>query len=261
MDLPSEILENVMLRSSYEDIISLCKVDTVAASICSDHQFWINKLDNDFTKMIDSQLFVPSEYVALYGVPNENARHIYERWLRMYEIKVNDDYPLLDNRDIVMFMLDTDGYNDPRYTKYSTGYSSRYIFSTLYKLAAQYGDINILDTLYGAVELSRLDKRDLEKSAIKYGQIPVLDWLVSKGVTFTTTHTIAAIYDNNLDILKYLVAHGVPLTQDDANMASKLGKYEILNWLKTQGLVPYTVTGNTNSYRSARLEQRIYPNF
>ena len=52
-DLPVELMEQVMMNLSIEDILSMCQTNIRTASICNSRSFWIGKTDHDFTLKSD----------------------------------------------------------------------------------------------------------------------------------------------------------------------------------------------------------------
>ena len=82
--LPSEIIHNIVWRLPYGDIVNLCNIDERVRDICRDDEyFWRNKLDYDYTWIMQNGKLIPSEYVAWYKLCNESWRMINERWVNM----------------------------------------------------------------------------------------------------------------------------------------------------------------------------------
>jgi hypothetical protein len=51
MEFAPEIVENILLNLSYNDIMSYCRTSIDANKVCQDDTFWKNKLDRDFEKV------------------------------------------------------------------------------------------------------------------------------------------------------------------------------------------------------------------
>ena len=68
LDLPLEILEQVLMNLTIEDIRSMCQTNTNIASICNSKLFWIGKLNHDFTLKSDTKDMLPSDYFKLSGI-------------------------------------------------------------------------------------------------------------------------------------------------------------------------------------------------
>ena len=71
--LPIEMIEQILLDSSYLDILNFCTTNKYAYMICNDYQFWILKLEKDLTYLG----FIFPSYID----HDENGRALYERFI------------------------------------------------------------------------------------------------------------------------------------------------------------------------------------
>lgn len=80
LNLPVEIMYNIMYDMEYKDILSYCQTNTQARTICSDRRFWLNKLDRDFPDT--------KQPLSSYINPNDlDGKAIYKRFYSLYPLR------------------------------------------------------------------------------------------------------------------------------------------------------------------------------
>jgi hypothetical protein len=77
----SEVLYNILLRSTPEDMVGIQQTQSDAKKICDDPLFWNTKLDQNFPGTTpDGRSLIPSQYVRMYGPETKSGLEMYLRW-------------------------------------------------------------------------------------------------------------------------------------------------------------------------------------
>ena len=211
-DLPLEVLEKALIKLPSEDIDSYCLSYPGANAICSDNQFWINKLDLDFTKrdIIPSTFIDDSQY--------DSGRAIYAKFKEGLEFGV---------KHIIL-----QGYLD----------IAKWLIHRGDRLDMPNGsDMDII------VMGNRLDILDYFKIFKIYPTIDGMRYAVQNGLHYIVEWLVLNNFGKNLltvsggdrDLYQILVAHGFKPEPDWMQKALENDRADTLDWLyKNYNLVP-----------------------
>ena len=221
-NFPIPLLNQVLLQSSYDDVVSYCKTNVRARVICNDNSFWMQKLDHDYAYLSDDAT-KPSQYVTLYDHPDTEGIDIYKRWEVTYKNAENMvKYGYNDN----IVWLANMTHDGPKYfINHATSNGNMEIlrWANRYRI---YPDIMALD------------------SAAANGHINVLDWFVPMHMFPGYWGAQAAAANNHLSVLEWFEKIGFPLDSYIANSAARYGHLNILYWLEQRGIFPTTFGAN-----------------
>ena len=136
--LPLELLYQILLPVSYNDIVSYCRTSVRSKIICNDTRFWMQKLDQDYAHLSDDHM-KPSDYVRLYG--DTEGIDIYKRWEVTYKNVENMvKYGYNDN---IMWMSNMMGDGPEYFINHATRYGNMEILRWAYECGI-YPDIMAL---------------------------------------------------------------------------------------------------------------------
>ena len=150
-------------------------------------------------------------------------------------------------------------------------------------VAAQAGELEVVKYLISkGAKLDKIDKNGFTALSIACfcNHFEVVDYLVKKGADVICLNNkippiAAAIYNNNLDIIKYLLDHGVPLNSrfwtDPLTYATIANNYDIVKHFLDKGANPDSLYGKTPLFIACQnayvnivkllLERGASPNF
>lgn len=249
--LPIEIIYDTLIRTNENDIMNYCATTHEAHIICADPIFWLRKLDYDFDKGISLK---PSYYAQRYN--HDTDRHVtYTRW-KTY----NGDHPV-SNIDIIMYNIDQGLALRPGIAdifalmRYALVHNDVELWESLQvkQLLIRPDDDNnlslLLDIMTPAGEINLCMMQWLEDygmpitSNLVYnfciiGDIEILKWFYAKNIIPTDDDLIQAIAFGQIDIVRWAINIGIPLTQIHANIAVEVNNICILNILYAQGILP-----------------------
>lgn len=100
--LPNELIYQILLESSYDDIIKWCQVGAVFSDICDDNIFWRDKLKYDYP-----------EYLYLYDENSDNYREHYKISMNnaYWRDRIEREYPIFLAAADTDFVINND-YED-----------------------------------------------------------------------------------------------------------------------------------------------------
>lgn len=238
--VPQEIIYNMLIQASYNDIIRYCNSHKSALIICSDDIFWLNKLDYEATFTLqDGTRIIPSYYINLFKTHNETGKQFYTRWIKILNDESYDiNYETLEqgNWDVIIFKLQS---QNPSQFKYN--------LSRISTAAIYYGEITILD---GLTKLGYIPQYNDIINSITYNRPDTLQWLTDHALDtilqeintnpnpFIRTRRLSeiekgAIRYGNLDIINKLINIGYEPTLDSILLAIQFGQLNILQWFET----------------------------
>lgn len=211
MNLPPELIESILLTSTYDTILHYCQTDKEANKLCTDTHFWLKKLDHDFTKHLSKgQPRVPSTYAKQYATPGESSIKTYSRWHTVFSNPISDSsiIDMIDqtqnpesNLDIILFRLDMMYDANPR-----------------------------------VIDIIKNNSDYYNYILITYGYPVVLEWLYNKGVVPNTTLTY--IYNElSFNVIRWLISHGIAPTQNDMD---EITNVSVIEWLIDQNFIPHS---------------------
>ena len=192
MNIAQETINEVLLQLSYVDIMNYCATNIQSRTICNDSYFWMNKLDRDFSIIVNGKNLIPSQYVTQYEI--NNGRETYKRWTEILAIVFDNQYVEMfsdrtwidKNYDVIIFRVDKGEYNDD-------------ILNILMTRALYQSKINVLEWLKA---MNRIPSQEDVNGVARYDNIQVLNWLER---------------------------HGLIPDQEGANFAAKKEKLGVLN--------------------------------
>ena len=238
MELASEINMNVMLRLSYDDIMSYCSVNTGARVLCNDPYFWMRKLDYDFSTSVDNHKLIPSEYVRLYGT--NMGRETYLKCRKMLESSSETFHnglgygiwKLSDNRDVVMFRVEKE--------KNDKIHGRNHFLENLFTRAIRDDDVDLLERL--KITGLYTEYSDALRSAIYAGSIKSLDWLERQGIVPNQRDIKEAITFQKIEVIRWLYNRGIRsnINTNDANdmVRKDPNIYGLIYWLRKLDFLP-----------------------
>jgi hypothetical protein len=109
-EIPLHIRRYVLAHLSYVDIMNYCHMHGMSEKIINDTDFWMQKLNNDFSGLQNVTQLKPADYVMRFCKKNEDFSTTYGRW-EYFRDSTIDTLSLQDNIDIIMFHLDTGRYD------------------------------------------------------------------------------------------------------------------------------------------------------
>ena len=227
--LPPEILRQIIMSMSYDDIMSYCATSTLANTLCKDDLFWLVKLDHELQIVNkNGTIFRPSDVIRKYEHPDINGLDIYKRW-NTYNIGINK---VGFN---VKFCIEHK-YNDIAVWILSRAYGNvedHCIF--IANISSEVGNIEILQLL-DMKEIFRYMPRSIRN----HGYREYMTRL--SGIKTTYKNNIdnanrAAKY-GRLDILRALERKNTLPDVIGANSAAAFGYMDILQWLEERGIFP-----------------------
>lgn len=264
-DLPLELKYQILLDTDYKSLVSYCNSGIDIDAICETEDFWLMKLDKDFTvnELINGEHIVPSTYVKQYRRIVEEGSNVYKRWkyaldtVPWYHMERHDCELFERHMDVIMYSIDVRSVNLKDKTLQE--------FYNIIPIAAGCGELIILDKLSNIQIFSFIDAMS---EALYYGQINVIKWLMERGVNpsefdflyFGRIHGIdhiailntlfennfdfsqriidILIKTNNLQIVQWLRDHGYKLGVQEVASALSANAYNVVNWFIDLGIYP-----------------------
>ncbi len=124
---------------------------------------------------------------------------------------------------------------------------------------AYFNNISFLETLNENNKFNMLLKKHLCKSAIKNGQLYVLEWAFHNNYNYDISLSLVAIKYNQLELLKWLHKNGFELHKNICVLATLHDNLNILKWARKKGFNYDSRICDASAW-SGHLEILIYAN-
>lgn len=233
--LPYELLYEILLNVDSERIIA-CR--TVSYRVLCDTNFWLQKLDQEqsFTSESGSK-HNPTTYITRYTHPDHKGINIYTRWITAYTI----------NSQIISY------YNDMIAWKINIAHPHCIIDTTHLDTAIVHGNLELLQMAYQYYKL--LPNHFSLCNVTRNGNLPVLQWLETKGVVFDDSDIKNAVRYGHLHLLQWFEQRGVKVRIYHGMWAYDSGRIDIVEWFHARGIYPTCGAGNATENGHLQLLQ------
>ena len=266
MNLPDEIIYNILLPIPYEAVMNYCRTNTIANHICNDDYFWKLKLERDFYKVTNQNLQLsPSQYVMKYDHSSMGGHDTYLRWKNKWReyndsvsiFKILYDLGGTKNTDISIFLWEYinneifkhDDLNNKYISPYSKLFQTEEIDNLdLYNWFYEKGSYPTYDDMINPLWYDRIDILDwLEQHGVHPIQNYSIDmrsasvaWLLKRNILPNQTSVNNVLIGGTINLLNKIAQHGIIPDEIGANKALQLKniKWDNIRWLANKGIVP-----------------------
>jgi hypothetical protein len=227
--LPNDMLNQVLFKLKYDNIIRLCATSKTYTAYCNNDEFWRLRIAHDY----------PTAYRFTPGSTGFSSyKELYMKVFDHITIDVANMIARRGNIELLQWMATLDRPVLP--TKKGA------------YMAAKNGRVEVLDWMYKRNPPIHGNGRKIEMLAASLGHINILEWIREGNLFYTSRGRQSvvsigpltasrAVSGGNIRVLKWLAHLNPPIypTQRDIDLLLKHGiKLNILNWLEDHGILP-----------------------
>lgn len=271
----------ILLNLDPKSLLNACQTNVQINQICQDDLFWRYKMENDYPELIEykpKDLSFRQQYISLHQI-KDPYRAINEGRL---DILINLEregvdlakYNLVSLADAavragdfdILEWLDERGIR-PTYkaTQLAASFGMPEMLNWLEQRGMQFGPAELssaastgnLEAVNWLLDRGIIPTTGTMIGVVSSGLIPILDAFLARGIIPDEVAFKRTIYDNQFPVLQWAYDRNIPIPRDVADVASKLGQLDVLNWLAERGVTPHDVSSEDFGFYGEILLKRM----